>query len=90
MTKVDLITAVETTYALCATKARNAKDLDEVIETWKVAVRVSEMVIEATEGLQIAQDYLRETKERLENAQEEKRVETEVAPEVWDKIFPKL
>jgi ribosomal protein L12E/L44/L45/RPP1/RPP2 len=90
MTKGDLITAVETIYALCAIKARNAKDLDEVIETWTVAVRVSEMAIEATEGLQIAQDYLREAKERLENAQEEKRVETEVPPEVWDGIFPKL
>jgi hypothetical protein len=90
MTKGDMITALKTIYALCAIKARNAKDLDEVIETWKVAVQVSEMVIEATEGLQIAQDYLREAKERLENAQEEKRVETEVAPEVWDKIFPKL
>lgn len=132
MTKSDLITTLETTCALCAIKARNAKDLDEAIETWKVAVRVAEMVIEATEGLQIAQDllrpklsdkisfeeafeemaalgpeateihefdgtlsdglgdYLREAKERLENAQEEKQVETEVSPEVWDRIFPKL
>jgi hypothetical protein len=90
MTKGDMITALETIYALCAIKARNAKDLDEAIETWKLAVRVAEMVIEANEGLQIAQDYLREAKERLENAQEEKRVDEEVPPEMWDGIFPKL